>query len=209
LAAKVLPTANQVGLNVSKMALEPKDALTLVVSGLALIVSLITFYFSHLHKPSSALLAFLSRDYSGDRLKDGKVVEKGKRFLYYTLSNTGKQSLYIKEIELLKGPSPLGHLRFPGSFMVLESSRVESFVLAPGEVFPFTISSEHLSKKRSQTDSLNDEFEIISVEIISADGNRYQMSHNITNLPVHGLDLDDPIFDGVTLGRPVRLGGYV
>jgi len=173
-----------------------KDLSGVVISVFALSVSMIALYLSHWHKSSKALLCLSSRffDAAGDTTK---------RELNYTFSNVGNQELYIKHVSLLRGPSPLGNLKDDSAYLEIPSNVVEPFVIKPGEIWPFTLSHDATYSHSSEYDRKSYKYTIVSLEIISANGNRYQVVHDITVLGPSGPDMKDKIWRGVPLGSKV------
>lgn len=195
--------------------MEVKDVMTLALSGGALLVSFSALYFSQLHKPSSAMLILLERTFSPEvlALKFGddicsvpkeRVVSPAIRHLRYTLSNTGKQVLYIKSVEILKGPDKRGHLRSCHPFTIVYESEMGSCLLEPGKILPIQISHPIDFRLPNDFDYEFNAFELVSIELISADGSRYQICHDISELGASGPEFNHPLWDGVTLGAPVR-----
>ncbi|MHA4978003.1 hypothetical protein ACX0K2_16105 [Pseudomonas extremorientalis] len=200
--------------------MEPKDWLTLCLSGAAFAVASASFYFSHIHRPSGVMFILLERLFSAERsrLTDDKdengnnvwvTISPQTRNLKYSLSNTGKQALYIKKIELLRGPDKRGHLKAQGSFTIIPSNYVEPFLIEPGEIKIIEIVHATNYQFPSNYDFEKNCYELASLEVVSADGNRYQICHNITNLGATGPDIHHPIWDGVTIGSAVRGSGFV
>lgn len=195
--------------------MEVKDLMTLALSGGALLVSLAALYFSQLHKPSRAMLILLERTFSpevvalkfGDNICDipkDRLVSPAVRHLRYTLSNTGKQALYIKSVEILKGPEKCGHMRSSHSFTIVYESDMKSRLLDPGQILPIAIDHPVDFRLPNDFDFEFNAFELVSIELISADGCRYQICHDISELGASGPELHHPLWDGVTLGSPVR-----
>lgn len=193
-----------------EIRMETKDYLTIGISLVALLFSMLSIYFAHFHKPSSAVLSLIDRNYSAELIVAGEVVSKSKRHIYYCLCNTGRQSLYVKEVSMLRGPSRLGNLRDSRSYFVLKhKDKIKPFVIEPGEVVPFELTHDmDYSSSLKIVPGIND-YELVSLEVISANGKRYQMCHDITRLPTHGLEVEDPLFDGVSLGKPVHSIWYI
>lgn len=200
--------------------MEVKDLMTLAFSGGALLVSFAALYFSQLHKPSNAMLILLERTFTpesvllnfGESIYDipkERTVSPATRHLRYTLSNNGKQALYVKSVEILRGPDKLGHMRSTHSFTVLYDAEMTSCLLDPGQILPIHINHPVEFKLPSDFDYSFNAYELVSVELISADGARYQICHDISNLGVSGPELHHPLWDGVTLGPPVRGSGFM
>ncbi|MEW9905263.1 hypothetical protein [Pseudomonas putida] len=200
--------------------MEVKDIMTLGLSGGALLVSLAALYFSQLHKPSSAMLILLERTYSPEvvALKFGddifsvpkeRLVSPAMRHLRYTLSNTGKQALYIKSVEILKGPDKRGNLRSCHSFTIAYESDMESCLLDPGQILPIHINHPIDFNLPNDFDYEFNAFELVSIELISADGSRYQICHDISELGTSGPEFHHPLWDGVALGAPVRGSDFI
>lgn len=200
--------------------MEVKDLMTLAFSGGALLVSFGALYFSQLHKPSSAMLILLERTFTPESvllkprdniydLPKGRIVSPAIRHLRYTLSNNGKQALYVKSVEILRGPDKLGHMRSSHPFTVLYDAEITSCLLDPGQILPIDINHPVDFKLPSDFDYAFNAYELVSVELISADGARYQICHDISNLGGSGPEFHHPIWDGVTLGAPVRGSGFV
>ncbi|MFG0827342.1 hypothetical protein ACF8R6_02965 [Pseudomonas sp. CJQ_7] len=201
------------------MRLETKDLLALGVSSAALAVSFATLYFAQIYKPARAMLLLLDRRFSPAVIEFEpragqyvplvtKQISPQFRHLYYTLSNTGKQTLYVKSVEILRGPHRLGHMFSNDSFEVLHTSEVESCLLDPGEILPITIEHPTDFKFPEDYDFEWNCHELVSVELIAADGSRYQVCHDISELGSSGPHVHHPIWDGVALGSPVRGSGF-
>lgn len=184
--------------------METKDYFSLGLSLSAFLVSLFSLYFSHFHKPSAAVLSMTGRDYSPEYYVDGQLVSSSQRNIYYCLSDTGRKSLYVKEVTRLRGLSTLGNLRDHRPYTVLSANKIEPFVIDPGEVYPFTIVHDMDNLALLDDEENVPLYELLCIEIISADGKRYQMCHNITDMPTYGMQLDHPYYDGVPIGSPVR-----
>ncbi|PWB37347.1 hypothetical protein DCO47_04570 [Pseudomonas sp. NDM] len=200
--------------------MEVKDLMTLGFSGGALLVSFAALYFSQLHKPSNAMLILLERTFTpesvllkiGDSIYDitkDRAVSPAMRHLRYTLSNNGKQALYVKSVEILRGPDKLGHMRSSHSFTVLYDAEMTSCLLDPGQILPIYINHPVEFKLPSDFDYAFNAYELVSVELISADGARYQICHDVSSLGAIGPEFHNPLWDGVALGAPVRGSGYM
>ena len=194
--------------------------MTMALSGGALVVSFAALYFSQLHKPSSAMLILLERTLSpevvvlqsGDDISDipeGRPYSPALRHLRYTLSNTGKQALYIKSIEILVGPDKRGNMRSSHPFFVVYESDMKSCLLDPGQILPIEINHPLNFELPDDFDYEFNAFVLVSVELISADGCRYQICHDITALGASGPEFHHPLWDGVPLGSPVRGSDFI
>ncbi|WP_084976558.1 hypothetical protein [Plesiomonas shigelloides] len=173
--------------------MENKDIISISISIIALASSILAIYLSHWHKTSKAILCL------NDRLFDclnGNMI----RDLSYTLSNTGNQELFVKDVSLLLGQSPLGNLRDSSSFLVIPTNRIEPFVIKPGEIRTFSLSHDVNFKLPPDYNTELNKYMIVSLEIISATGSRYQMTHDITKLGPSGPDIKDEIWKGIPLG---------
>jgi len=202
------------------MKLETKDLVTFVVSGAAFVVSLASFYFAQIHKPSGAMLILLERNFSAAVWKRGlghedylpptsTMVSPQIRHLRYSLSNTGKQTLYVKSVDLLRGADTRGNLRSHVPFTVIPSGDVDAFLIAPGDIKIIELDQPMDYEFPDDYDFVENCYELVSLEVVSADGHRYQMCHNITGLQSWGMDIHHPIWDGTTLGNPIRGTGFV
>ncbi|NKF24848.1 MULTISPECIES: hypothetical protein [unclassified Pseudomonas] len=200
--------------------MEAKDLMTLALSGGALLVSFAALYFSQLHKPSSAMLILLERTFTpesvlaqlGDNIYDtpkNRLISPAIRHLRYTLSNTGKQALYVKSVEILRGPDKRGHMRSNQSFTILYDAEITSCLLDPGRILPINISHPIDFKLPSDFNYAFNTYELVSIELISSDGARYQICHDISDLGASGPDFHHPLWDGVALGAPVRGSGFM
>ncbi|WP_447789400.1 hypothetical protein [Pseudomonas farris] len=198
------------------MDLQLKDLVTIGVSVLALMVAVTSFYFANVHKPAALKLTILERSQDAEvvsvktdehnlYIQHRKVISKAKTNLSYSVSNTGKQALCIKSVEVLRGPSRQGNLRDPRPFSVVSGGQVSSFVIEPGDIKLLEVNYDHES---DQSQRAEDKYRMLSLEVVSADGSRYQVCHDITNV-MSVVSLHDPLWDGVSLGRPVRSEGYV
>lgn len=199
--------------------MEAKDLMTLTLSGGAFLVSLATLYLSQIHKPSSAMLILLERTFTpesvllqfGDNICDmseDHYVSPAMRHLSYTLSNNGKQALYVKSVEILRGPDKRGHMRSSHPFMVLYTSDMSSCLLDPGQILPIYINHPVDFDLSSDFDYGFNAYELVSVELVSADGDRYQICHDISALGTYGPEFHHSLWDGVAIGAPVRSSGF-
>lgn len=195
--------------------MEAKDLMTMALSGGALLVSFAALYFSQLHKPSSAMLILLERTFTpeavllqfGDNVYDipkERLVSPALRHLRYTLSNTGKQALYVKSVEILRGPDKRGHMLSSHPFTILHASEMTSCLLDPGQILPIYINHPLVFNLPSDFDYSFNAYELVSIELISADGARYQICHDISELGASEPEFYHPLWDGVPLGAPVR-----
>ena len=191
--------------------METKDYWALGMSGLALVVSITSVYFNIFYKPARAMVLLLQRDYSPETRESWESYPSGykceplKTNVTYSVSNTGKQALCIKSVEVLRGPSLRGNLKDSRSFPILDSNAIDSFILQPGEIQVVKVSYK---KESIDIDVVSNPYRLFSLEIVSATGDRYQVCHDITNLN-DASSLHHPIWDGLELGRPIRSDGYV
>ena len=176
--------------------MEVKDIISIAISVVALVASLIAIYLSHWHKSSKAILCLNSRLF--DCLN-----EKTKRELSYTLSNPGNQELFVKDISLLRGQSPLGNLKHDSSYLIIPSNHIEPFVIKPGEIKSFMLSHDVQYELAPDYDEEINKFTIVSLEIISANGKRFQITHDISRLGSSGPDIKDKIWQGIPLGSSI------
>lgn len=110
---------------------------------------------------------------------------------------------------MMRGPSLAGNLRDPRSFFVLKCNRIKSFVINPGEVVPFELNHDNdYSSRLEIVDGINN-CEMVSLEVLSADGKRYQICHDIGRLTFSDMDVNDTIWSAVPLGKPVHSVWYV
>ncbi|MDD0999300.1 hypothetical protein M5G20_26020 [Pseudomonas sp. TNT2022 ID1044] len=197
-----------------------KDWLTLGLSAAAFIVAFASFYFAHVHKPSGAMLILLERTFTPRRARSTNEKDAAGFFLWeevsplmrhlkYSLSNTGKQTLYVKDVELLQGPDPRGYFRSSESFTIIPSDNVEGFLIEPGDIKIIEINHAMNFHFGEDYDYNKNCYQLLGLILVSADGSRYQICHDITNLGASGPDLHHPIWDGQTLGSPVRGTGFV
>ncbi|MFL9597776.1 hypothetical protein [Aeromonas veronii] len=178
--------------------MEFKDIVSIFLSLAAFFTSLFALYFSHFHKPASAVLTFCAR-YLNIATK-----EKGmSRELIYTLSNTGKQGLYIKDISVLLGSSPLGPLRAQSSYLVIETDPIKPCVLHSGDIKEIKLVHEVAYDVPEDYKILKKQFIIVCLQLISSDGKRYELVHDVTNLGPAPPELSDEIWQGVPLGKHV------
>jgi hypothetical protein len=176
--------------------MEAKDIISISISVIALAASMIAIYLSHWHKSSKAILCLNSRLF--DCLN-----EKTKRELGYTFSNTGNQELFVKDVSLLRGQSPLGNLKHESSYLIIPSNHIEPFVIKPGEIKSFMLSHEVRYELSPDYDEELNKYTIVSLEVISANGKRFQVTHDITRLGPSGPDIKDKIWQGVPLGSSI------
>jgi hypothetical protein len=162
----------------------------------SIVISLLALYLSHFHKSSKSVLCLNSRLF-------GCVGKTTTRELSYTYSNTGNQELFVKDISLLRGQSPLGSLNHNSSFLVIPSNLVEPFVIKPGEIKTFMLSHNFQYDVGPDYDEVINKYILVSLEVISVDGSRYQVVHDISELGPTGPDLKDKIWHGVPLGNSI------
>jgi len=176
--------------------MESIDIISIAISMTALLLSSVALYFSHFHKSTKALLCLNSRlfDCFGN---------KTTRELSYTFSNIGNQELYVKNISLLRGQSTLGNLKHESSYLMIPSNTVNPFVIKPGEIRTFTLSHNVKYGLPADYDERLNKFILVSLEVISSNGKRFQITHDITNLGPDGPDLKDKIWQGVLLGGSI------
>lgn len=106
--------------------MEAKDIITLIISGGALVVSLISLYFSLFYKRISLVGTLAAWNPRTENFENSQVCE-------IAISNTGNRGLVLREIEILSFPEIDGEL-----FPVLESELIPA-VLKPGEMKLLTI----------------------------------------------------------------------
>ena len=162
----------------------------------SIVISILALYFSHWHKSSKSVLCLNSRLFGCK----GKATT---RELSYTYSNTGNQELFVKDISLLRGQSPLGHLKHNSSFLVIPSNLIEPFIIKPGEIKTFTLTHDLQYDVEPDYDEDLNKYILVSLEVISVDGNRYQVVHNISDLGPSGPDIKDKIWRGIPLGSRI------
>lgn len=198
------------------MEFQLKDFITIGVSVVALLIAAAGFYFANVHKPANLMLTMLERSQSGEvvsvktdernlYIQHRKIVSRAKTNFIYSVSNNGKQALCIKSVDILRGPSCQGNLRDPRPFAVVSGGQVASFVIDPGDIKILEVSYDIESDKSVRTE---DKYLLLSLEVVSAIGCRYQVCHDITGA-MAVVSLHDPLWDGVSLGSPVRSEGYV
>lgn len=198
------------------MEFQLKDFITIGVSVVALLIAAAGFYFANVHKPADLTLTMLERSQSGEvvsvktderniYIQHRKFVSRAKTNLSYSVSNTGKQALCVKSVDILRGPSCHGNLRDPRPFTVVSGGQVTSFVIEPSDIKILEVSYDI---DNNQSESTNDKYLLFSLEVVSAFGSRYQVCHDITNV-MAVTSLHDPLWDGVSLGNPVRSDRYV
>lgn len=198
------------------MELQLKDFITIGISVVALLIAAAGFYFANVHKPANLKLTMLERSQSGEvvsvktdernlYIQHRKIVSRAKTNFIYSVSNTGKQALCVKSVDILRGPSCQGNLRDPRPFAVISGGQVASFVIDPGDIKILEVGYEVESDKSVRVE---DKYLLLSLEVVSAIGCRYQVCHDITSA-MAVVSLHDPLWDGVSLGSPVRSEGYV
>jgi len=180
---------------IAKVPPQP-DYIPYYIAIASIAISLLALYLSHWHKSSKSVLCLNSRLF-------GCEGKKTTRELSYTYSNTGNQELFVKDISLLRGQSPLGHLKHDSSFLVIPSNLVEPFVIKPGEIKTFMLSHDLQYDVGLDYDEVLNKYILVSLEVISVDGSRYQVVHDISELGPTGPDLKDKIWRGVPLGNSI------
>ncbi|MBO1894211.1 hypothetical protein HNW13_000125 [Shewanella sp. BF02_Schw] len=172
-----------------------KDLIPIVLSALALLLSAMTWFLAYFHRRSKAILCYVKREFGVD--DNGSLC---KRELTYSFSNTGEQSLYVKVVNLLVGESPLGPLRHSSSYNIIQTNIIQPFISNPGQIETFTLIHD-LGDKRLPDDDDKDKFTIVQVVVISANGKRYEMSHDISKLGPVGPEAKDLIWKSASLGK--------
>ncbi|MDN3407061.1 hypothetical protein [Pseudoalteromonas sp. APC 3218] len=119
------------------------------------------------------------------------------------MSNTGNQELFVKDVSLLRGESPLGNLKHSSSYLVIPSNHIEPFVIKPSEIKSFMLSHEVDYELAPDYDEELNKYILVSLEVISANGKRFQVTHDISNLGPSGPDIRDKIWAGVPLGGSI------
>lgn len=171
------------------------DTLPLFFSAVALAVSLTTLYFNHLRKTTKALLVLNSRLFGAD--KDGT-----ERELSYTISNLGNQEIYVKEINYFYGNSPLGPFHHASSFLEYPSTCDEvPMIVKQGEIKSLLLKHKTSEKFFTQETEKKYEYRIVFLEVFSADGNRYDLVHDITELAPSHVDLNHSVWKSIGLQK--------
>ena len=185
---------------IGRATLELKDLLSIIISFVALIVSLAALLIPYWHKSSKAIICLNSRLFN--------CINGQKRELQYTFANIGNQELYVKEICLLRGKSPLGNLHHPSEYLQIPIEEISSFIVKPGEIKPFLLSHEANYKLPEGYFTEKNKYILVCIEVISATGKRFQAVHNISNLQPAGHPIDDPIWSGFKLGKQLKANTY-
>lgn len=175
---------------------ELKDIISIGISIFALAISVVAMYLSQWHKSSKAILCLNSRLFDC-------LGEKNRRELSYTFSNIGNQELFVKAVSLLRGQSSLGNLKYKSSYLEIPFNHIEPFVIKPGEIKHFMLSHDVQYDLPPDYDETLNKYILVSLEVISANGKRFQAVHNIANLGPSGPELKDKIWSGVTLGNSI------
>ncbi|WP_231659138.1 MULTISPECIES: hypothetical protein [Pseudoalteromonas] len=181
--------------DIAKVPPQP-DFIPYYIALTSIVISLIALYLSHWHKSSKSVLCLNSRLF-------GCTGKKTTRELSYTYSNTGNQELFVKDISLLRGQSPLGHLKHNSSFLVIPSNSIEPFIIKPGEIKTFMLSHDLQYDVGPDYDEALNKYILVSLEVISVNGGRYQVVHDISDLGPSGPDIKDKIWRGVPLGSSI------
>jgi hypothetical protein len=171
------------------------SALSLIFSAAALVVSLTTLYFNHLRKYTKALLLLNSRLFGLD-------IDGTERELSYTISNLGNQEIYVKEINYFYGNSPLGPFFHNSAFLDFPSNCDEvPMIVKQGEIKMLTLKHKTKAPSFNQETESAYKYRIISLEVYSANGKRYSLVHDITELTPSHVDLAHPVWMSVGLKR--------
>ncbi len=97
----------------------------------------------------------------------------------------------------------MGNLKHKSFYHEIPSNTVEPFVIKPGEIKPFMLSHEVDYNLAPDYDKELNKYVIVSLEVISANGKRFQIAHNISNLGPSGPNIKDKIWAGVSLGSSI------
>jgi hypothetical protein len=111
--------------------------------------------------------------------------------------------LFVKDVSLLRGQSPLGNLKHSSSYLVIPSNHIDPFIIKPGEIKLFILSHEVDYELATDYDEELNKYILVSLEVISANGKRFQVTHDISNLGPSGPDIRDKIWAGVPLGGSI------
>ncbi|WP_417446983.1 hypothetical protein [Kangiella sp.] len=116
--------------------METKDIITLVISGGALTISIISLYFSLFHKRTSLVGTLTAWNPRTEVYDNSQICE-------ISVSNTGNRELVLREIDIMSYPEMEAELS-----PVLESEQIP-FVLKPGEIKLFTFPIPNYTFKNS------------------------------------------------------------
>jgi hypothetical protein len=175
--------------------MDSKDLIPILLSSAALVFSILTWYFAYFHRRTKAILCYVSREFGGG-VNDASMT----RELTYSFSNTGEQSVYVKGVSVLVGDSPLGPLRHSSSYDVIKVNKVHPFIVSPGQIETFTLIHDNNDERLHENED-NEKFTIVHLEVISANGVRYEMSHDISKLGPIGPEAKNRIWKSISLGK--------
>ncbi len=176
--------------------MEDKDIITLGISIVAVLISCFTLYLSHFRRSTKGVLTLCSHYFCQSTDENGFARE-----LTYTFSNTGQQELFVKETSVLLGASPLGPLRHDSVYLNIDIYDKERYIVKPGQIKVFTIQYDLDFPLPPDLDRTVDKFTIVSLEVISANGSRYEVSHNISDIGPTLPGIKDKLWKGVMLGK--------
>lgn len=176
--------------------MELKDFISIVLSSVALTASFLALYFSHLQKTSKALLSLANQSYR-------PTVSGLEQKLTYVFSNMGNQELYVKNISLLKGCNAEENAKNKTDFVSISTNTnaIEPFVIKPGEIKSFRIHHMYNDDHESNTSKYNGFKMKLEADVISANGQRFDLSHDITDLYTEGQKESSSVWSGVSLNR--------
>ena len=86
---------------------------------------------------------------------------------------------------------------------MIPSNLIEPFIIKPGEIKTFTLTHDLQYGVEPDYDEDLNKYILVSLEVISVDGNRYQVVHNISDLGPSGPDIKDKIWRGIPLGSRI------
>lgn len=154
--------------------METKDLITLTISGGALVVSLVSLYFSLFHRRISLVGTLAAWNPRTENFEHSQACE-------IAISNTGNRELVLREIEILSSPEIENDL-----FPVPESDQVPA-VLKPGEVklLTFPIPDRYLHKLAKEKRMLRLNFHIFTTEA------KLKLATKDLTPPVGGADIPE------------------
>jgi len=156
------------------------EQIPLVISLIAVFISILALYFAHFFKSTKALLCLVTQEEPDNRRK-----------LTYTLSNTGNQELFIKHVHMLLKPTN----KIVSQVPMCNIQIIEPFIIKPNEIKYFTIIEDNF---KNQIDK--NMLKIVNIQMISSLGKKFELNHNITHLK-NDTKLKDNIYNCVELQK--------
>jgi len=154
------------------------EIITIVLSAGALLVSLLTLYFTYFHKRAGLVGVLVGRKH---RISPKYIYE-----IEYALSNTGNVQLILKEVKVLIGHSA-SEMKL-GAHSVSDSECSDSpAVIEPGNVklVHLRFMEDAIAKAKKNTGRC-----FVSFTLISSRGIIYELMHDLTSLNDYDIETE-------------------